>query len=238
MKIVACYVRISTVESNQAEQRREINRWLKQNRINPKTVRWYIDKSAGDNLRRTTFEELQSDILAGKVRTVVVWRLDRLAETTRDGLNILIDWCDKSLPVVSVSQQIDFRRGDCRMIASVLRGVADMDGQTRGERTKVGLAFARARGRCGGRPRITADEAPVLMAKKLQKVRDLSIDDICKRLKILAIDVLSIRRPVTDTGRFRPCDLGRHPHGARGLQPRRVSAVSQLTSRATPRPSR
>ena len=184
MKIVACYIRVSTVEENQAEQRREINRWLKGNRISPKAVHWYVDKSAGDNVRRSKFEGLQSDIRAGKVRAVVVWRLDRLADTTRDGLNILIDWCDKSLPVVSVSQQIQFKLRDCKMIASVLRGVAEMDEQTRRERTKVGLAFARAQGRSGGRPRIAADEATVLLAKKLQKDDRLSIGDICKRLKI------------------------------------------------------
>ena len=184
MKIVACYVRVSTVDKNQAEQRRGINRWLKENRINPKVVRWYIDKSAGDNLRRSKFERLQTDILAGKVRAVVVWRFDRLADTTRDGLNVLIDWCDKSLPVVSVDQRIEFKLRDCGMIASVLRGVAEMDEQTRRERTKVGLASARARGRAGGRPKIAADEATVLLAKKLQKDSSLSIGDICKRLKI------------------------------------------------------
>ena len=184
MKIVACYIRVSTVEKTQAEQRREINRWLKSNRINAKTVRWYIDKSTDDVLRRPKFDKLQADILDGKVRAVVVWHLDRISGTTRGGLNILTDWCHKSLRLVSVSQQIDVRSGDCQMIASVLRGVAEMDEQTRRERTKAGLAVARARGRAGGRPKVAADDAKVLMAKELQKDHAFSIDDICKRLKI------------------------------------------------------
>ena len=45
MKFIACYIRVSAVEPNRAEQRREINRWLKSNRIHPKSVRWYLDKS-------------------------------------------------------------------------------------------------------------------------------------------------------------------------------------------------
>jgi DNA invertase Pin-like site-specific DNA recombinase len=184
MKIVACYIRVSTVEQTQAQQRREINRWLKSNRINPKTVRWYIDKSTDDGLRRPKFDKLQADILDGKVRAVVVWHLDRPSGTTRHGLNVLIDWCHKSLRVVSVSQQIDVKSGDCRMIASVLRGVAEMDEQTRRERTKAGVASARARGHAGGRPKLGADEARVLRTKELQKDHTLSIDDICKRLKI------------------------------------------------------
>ena len=36
MKIVAGYIRVSAVENDQAKQRREMNRWLKSNRLNPK----------------------------------------------------------------------------------------------------------------------------------------------------------------------------------------------------------
>ncbi len=117
-------------------------------------------------------------------RAVVVWRLDRLSGKARDGLNVLIDWCDKSLRVVSVSQKIDFKARDCKMIASVLRGVAELDREIRRERTKVGLASARARGHVGGRPTIAADEPVVLKTKKLQKDAKLSIAEICKKLKI------------------------------------------------------
>ncbi len=185
MKIVACYIRVSTVEDDQAKQRREINHWLKRNRFSPKTVRWYIDKPTKKKLHQPKLERLQADILDGKVRAVVVWRLDRLSEKkTRDGLNVLIDWCDKSLRVVSVSQQIDVKSTDCRMIASVLRGVAEVNQELRRERTNVGLASARARGRVGGRPKLAADEPMVLKAKKLHKDGKLTIAEICKKLKI------------------------------------------------------
>ncbi len=184
MKIVACYIRVSTVENDQAKQRREINHWLKRNRFSPKTVRWYIDKPTKKKLHQPELERLQADILDGQVRAVVVWHLDRLFLATRKGLGVLVDWCDKSLRIVSVSQQIDIKSKDCGMIASVLRGVAEMDEATRGERTKVGLAAARARGRVGGRPPIAPDEANVLMAKKLEKNMSLSVDDVCKKLKI------------------------------------------------------
>ena len=184
MKIVACYIRVSTVENDQAKQRREINQWLKSNRLSPKAARWYIDKPTKKKLHQPELERLQADILDGQVRAVVVWHLDRLFLATRKGLGVLVDWCDKSLRIVSVSQQIDIKSKDCGMIASVLRGVAEMDEATRGERTKVGLAAARARGRVGGRPPIAPDEANVLMAKKLEKNMSLSVDDVCKKLKI------------------------------------------------------
>jgi len=184
MRIVACYIRVSAVENDQAKQRREMNRWLKSNRFSPKSVRWYIDKPNSKDLDQPTLEKLKADILEGKVRTVVVWHFDRMALAPREGLRVLVDWCDKSLRIVSVSQQLDIKSADCGLIGSVLHGVAEMDAETRRERTKLGLAVARARGREGGRPPVAPGDAKVIQAKKLQKDMSLSIDDICERLKI------------------------------------------------------
>ncbi len=184
MKFVACYIRVSMGGKNQAGQRREINQWLKSNRISPKSVRWYIDKSNSDSLSRRAFEKLQADISNREVGTVVVWRLDRLSPTMRDGLSTLCDWSKKPLRIVSVTQHIDFKGGAGKAIASVVNGLAEMAYETKREQSKAGLAASRASGRVGGRPEIAADDAKVLKVKKLQKDSKLSVGDICKRLKI------------------------------------------------------
>ena len=49
---------------------------------------------------------------------------------------------------------------------------------------KAGLAAARARGRNGGRPKVTAKEARVVLAKKLHADKSLDIEDICTTLRI------------------------------------------------------
>ena len=182
MAAVACYIRVSEFGKNQAVQRRDINDWLKANRIKSASVRWYIDKSK--TLDQPDFARLQANISNGEVGTVVIWHLDRLAPSVRDGLQTLCDWCDKSLRIVSVSQEIDVRGAAAKRIGSVLNAVAEMARETRRERTKAGLATARACGRAGGRPKVAADDAKVRMAKKLQKDSTLSINDICKRLEI------------------------------------------------------
>ncbi|MBC8875299.1 MAG: recombinase family protein [Planctomycetes bacterium] len=166
MKTIACYIRVSTVGQDQAGQRREINRWLKGNGIDPSTVRWYIDKSTGDNLDRPDFERLQNDIFMGDIGTVVIWRLDRLSRTIRNGLTVLCDWCDKSLRVVSVSQQIDFNGTVGKIIASVLFGVAEMEQQTRRERQAAGIAAAKEAGVYIGRKPGTTKAKPA-RAKRL-----------------------------------------------------------------------
>ena len=127
MKTVACYVRVSTVGQNEAGQRREIKQWLDGHGI--ESVRWYVDKATGDNLNRPDFERLQRDVFAGKVGTVVVWRLDRLSRTVRDGLAVLCDWCDRSLRVVSVSQAIDFN--------GTVGKIIDVEDDEDGERVEI-----------------------------------------------------------------------------------------------------
>jgi DNA invertase Pin-like site-specific DNA recombinase len=167
VKTIACYIRVSKGGKSQAAQEDGIKRWLKKHRINARTVRWYIDKSTRIKLRGPKLKTLQADIHDGKVGTVIVWRIDRLSPIMRDGLNILCGWCDQSLRVVSVDQQIDFKGRISKTISSVLSGVAEMDQEARRERTKAGLAAARKLGRVGGRRPIAADDPRVLKAKKL-----------------------------------------------------------------------
>jgi DNA invertase Pin-like site-specific DNA recombinase len=184
MKLVACYIRVSTVDNDQSKQRRDINRWLKQNRFGSAAIRWYMDKPSGSDLRLPKLQELQADLAAGKIKAVVVWHLDRLAFAARDGLNLLADWCAQSLRIVSVSQSIDIKSDDGMMVSGVLRRVAEMDSQARRERTRFGLAAARARGRMGGRPPVSAEHAKVKKAKELQQDTTLSVDEVCRRLDI------------------------------------------------------
>ncbi len=115
----AAYIRVSTVGQNVAGQQREIKRWLDGNSTDDKQVEWFIDKSTGDNLDRPEFERLQRLVFDGDISTIVVWKLDRLSRSIRDGINVLTDWCDRGLRVVSVTQQIDFNGAMGKMLAAV-----------------------------------------------------------------------------------------------------------------------
>ena len=65
------------------------------------------------------FENLQKAIFDGQVRTVVVWKLDRISRRLRDGINLLSEWCEKGIRVVIVTQQIDLSGAVGRMVARV-----------------------------------------------------------------------------------------------------------------------
>ena len=147
--MIGCYVRVSSTGQNVAGQRREIQRWLEGNGLTD--VEWYIDKASGKDLDRPEFDRLQAEVFAGKIKTVVVWKLDRLSRSLRDGVNVLADWCDKGLRVISVTQQIDFNGAMGKMLAAVLLGVAEMELEAIHERQAAGIAAAKDRGVYTGR---------------------------------------------------------------------------------------
>jgi len=79
---------------------------------------------------------------------------------------------------------IDTTCASGELIFNIFSALAQFERRLIQERTKAGLAAARARGRNGGRPKVTTDEAKVVLAKKLHVDKSLEIDDICKTLRI------------------------------------------------------
>jgi DNA invertase Pin-like site-specific DNA recombinase len=172
--MIAAYIRVSTTGQNEAGQKREIERWLRGNGL--EWVKWYIDRETRDHLQRPGFEELQRDVFNGQIKTILVWTLDRLSRSLRDGINTLCDWCDRGLRVVSVTQQIDFNGTVGKMIASVLFAVAEMEQETRRERQAAGIAVAREAGKYQGRkPGSTAAKPERARRLREQGLRDHEI---------------------------------------------------------------
>jgi DNA invertase Pin-like site-specific DNA recombinase len=169
--MIGVYVRVSTVGQNVAGQKREIQRWLDGNGIeNPV---WYIDRVTGDNLDRPEFQRLQTDIFHGKIKTVVIWKLDRLSRSLRDGINVLADWCDKGLRVVSNTQQIDFNGTVGKMLAAVLLGLAELEQETRRERQAAGISAAKERSVYAGRQPGTTKAKP----QRAAELREQGLSD-------------------------------------------------------------
>jgi DNA invertase Pin-like site-specific DNA recombinase len=70
------------------------------------------------------------------------------------------------------------------LIFNIFSALAEFERRLFQERTKAGLEAARARGRNGGRPKVTAAETKVVLAKRLHADKSLEIDDICKTLRL------------------------------------------------------
>ena len=183
--MIAAYIRVSTVGQNERGQRAEIRKWLEGNGHEGNghaDVRYYVDKESGDTLDRPAFQRLQGDVFKGIIKTVVVWKLDRLSRSIVDGLNVLADWCNRGVRVVSVTQQLDFNGTVGKMLAAIFFALGEMEQQTRRERQAVGIIQAKIDGKYKGRQPGTFKAVPS-RAKQLRK-QGLTDDEIAAALTV------------------------------------------------------
>ena len=180
--MIACYCRVSSRRQKNDSQRAEIARWLQASGIGPSNTLWFEDHETGKTLRRPAFEKLQKAVFDGRVRTVVVWKLDRLSRRQRQGINLLADWCDRGVRVVSVTQQVDLSGPVGQMVASLMFGLAEIELEYRRERQAAGIAVAKSQGRYRGRKKGTT-KAPAQRARALRR-RGLTIAEIANALGV------------------------------------------------------
>jgi len=175
------YIRVSSPKGQKTDsQRAELEAWLKRHRV--KAAQWFEDRESGASLQRPSFEKLQAAIFAGKVTTVVVWKLDRLARSLKEGVNVLADWCNRGVRVIAITQQIDLTGPVGHLIASLLFGIAEIELQHSKERQAIGIALARRRGIYTGRKAGTTKAAPS-RARALKK-QGLKISEIAAALGV------------------------------------------------------
>ena len=88
--------------------------------------------------------------------TLVVWKLDRLGRDLKHlvGLVDAFNQRQVGLKVLAgAGAQIDTTTANGRLVFGIFAALAEFEAELIRERTKAGLAAARARGRVGGRPR-------------------------------------------------------------------------------------
>ncbi|MGY0794293.1 recombinase family protein [Azospirillum argentinense] len=83
---------------------------------------------------------------------LVVWRLDRLARSTTELLKIADQLQARGVVLRSLTESIDTGGAVGRLVFTVISAMAEFERNLISERTKAGMAAARAKGRRGGRP--------------------------------------------------------------------------------------
>lgn len=143
----------------------------------------FIDKISGSKAQRPGLDECLSELKTGD--TLIVWRLDRLGRSMRHLVVLIEDLRQKGISFKSICDgSIDTTTASGELIFNIFSSLAQFERRLIQERTKAGLEAARSRGRNGGRKKIMNTDPKVLTAKKMHKDHGMSIDDICKTLKI------------------------------------------------------
>jgi DNA invertase Pin-like site-specific DNA recombinase len=147
MKHVAVYIRVSSNSQTTKSQEPDLRRW---EFAQGAEAVWYRDTSSGKTMDRPGWQKLEAAIRAGKVSTVVVWRIDRLGRTAK-GLTALFDELrSRKVNLVSLKDGLDLSTSAGRLMANVLASVAQFETELRGERVAAGQAVARANGKRWG----------------------------------------------------------------------------------------
>jgi DNA invertase Pin-like site-specific DNA recombinase len=101
---------------------------------------------SGGNLKRPALTQLRADVAAGKVDTVIVYKIDRLSRSLRDFANLIAEFEDSGATFVSVTQSFDTGTAMGRLTLNVLLSFAQFERELTGERLRDWFAGARERG--------------------------------------------------------------------------------------------
>jgi len=181
------YIRISSHTQTSDSQRTEIQRWLDAHGYQPDSVHWFEDIESGVSMNRKRLDALHQAIFTGEIKTVVVWKLDRLARSMREGINTLSRWCEAGARVVSITQQLDLSGPVGRLVAGVLFGIAEIEREHIRERQTAGIAAAKQRGVYTGRKKGATkaptgpEQAPALRARGLKNREIAAILKVTER---------------------------------------------------------
>ncbi len=111
--------------------------------------------------------------------------MDRLGRSMPHLVALIEDLRLKGIGFKSICDgAIDTTTASGELIFNIFSSLAQFERRLIQERTKAGLDAARARGRQGGRKKVGSTNPKVVMAKNMHKDHGMSIDDICKTLKI------------------------------------------------------
>ena len=174
---IAAYIRVSTYDQKTESQREEIARWLKNHGIDPESIQWFEDKETGKTLHRPAFLDLQRGVFDGKVKTVLVWKLDRLSRKMLDGITTMRIWLNQGVGIVSITQHLDLTGPTGLLTADILFAIAEFQLSTMKENQAAGIAAAKARGVYKGRKKGTRKLKP---EKITELLKTLTVTQIAK----------------------------------------------------------
>lgn len=156
----------------------------------------YNEKMTGTKRNRPELEKLLERLTEGD--TVVVESLSRLGRSTKDLIWLMETFNSKGVNLVSLKESIDTTTSTGKLLFTLMSALAQFERDVLADRTREGLAAARARGRKGGRP--PADREAVKKAIKLYHTGQYSVKEITELTGIKASTLYKNLRSLQNGG--------------------------------------
>ncbi len=174
------YVRVSKADGSQTlEPQRDA---LLAGGVDPSRI--YEDLASGRHDARPGLTACLKALQPGN--TLVIWKLDRLGRDLRHLVITAEDLRSRGIGLkvlTGAGAQIDTTTANGRLAFGIFAAFAEFERELITERTRAGLAAARARGRLGGRPR-KMDRSTLQMAMAAMSDRKAVAAEVAKRLGI------------------------------------------------------
>ena len=135
--------------------------------------------------------------------TLLVWKLDRLGRDLRHLVNTVHNLTERGIGLKVLTGEgaaIDTTTASGKLVFGIFAALAEFERELISERTKAGLASARARGRKGGRP-YKMTPAKVRLAMAAVGHKETKIGSLCEELGVTR---QTLYRHVSPTGELRP----------------------------------
>ncbi|SCJ44496.1 DNA-invertase hin [uncultured Clostridium sp.] len=166
------YVRVSTVEQNEARQLVTMEKY--------NVEKTFQEKVSAKDLNRPKLEEMLDYVREGDV--VVVHDFSRLARSTKDLLNIVEFLNNKKVNLISSKENIDSSTPTGKLMLTMIGAINEFERSNLLERQREGIVIAKKQGKYKGRKKVHIDNFEEYYNRYMR--RDASKSQIAKELNI------------------------------------------------------
>ena len=160
------YARVSTADQNLDRQKDMLEKYG--------SDKIFCEKMSGAKKNRPELTLMLNSLKENDV--VVIESLSRLGRSVKNLAELIELFNNKNVRLVSLKETIDTTSSTGRLLLMVLCSISAFEREVLQERTREGLNAARARGRCGGRPKTDANVLNKAIA--LYNTKQYSIKEI------------------------------------------------------------
>lgn len=172
MNMNIAYIRVSTVEQNEARQIEAMKRF----RID----KVYQEKVSAKNTDRPKLQEMLNYAREGD--TIYVSDFSRLARSTKDLLELVELLESKGIQLVSIKENIDTSTATGRLMLKMISAINDFERENMLERQREGIAIAKAEGKYKGRKEVSIPDFDKHYQRYMN--REVSKSQLAKELGI------------------------------------------------------
>lgn len=153
---VALYCRVSTKKQTNENQKIKLIEYASE-----RFLKFDLYEEVESSRKtRPVKQELLMKLRKGEYSSVIIYKLDRFARSSRELILEIQELIDKGIGFISLSDNLDFTNSVGRLHFQILAAFAEFERSLISERTKEGIERAKAQGKKLGRPKGSKDSKP------------------------------------------------------------------------------